>query len=185
MKHGFSLVEMLVVIGIIGVLSTIVIAYVSEPRSEARMSAARAEMRQLGNMIEIAKSTQASTLQQITGSFCSECVCRGEGRLRDLSRDHDCWQDQTAAIEAINAAARGMSIPTPFVDPWGSPYMINENEGEVTPTFDDPSGCYTDNIVSAGADGIVGTEDDIVYNIEFTHCMPTVGPHQENQNWNI
>ena len=183
MKNGFSLVEMLVVIGIIGVLATVVIVAVGEPRDEANHSAARVEMRQLGNMIELAKSTQGRTLEQITGSFCTECSCRGQGRLRDLPRDHDCWQDQAAAIAAINDAVRGMSLPIPFVDPWGAPYMINENEGEITVSFNHPSGCYTDNILSAGSDGIVQTDNDIVYNIDFTFCSPVIGPHRQTQNW--
>lgn len=55
-KSGFTLIELLVVISIISLLSSIVLASLSQARAKARNSALTEEVRQFQNALEIYKS---------------------------------------------------------------------------------------------------------------------------------
>ncbi len=52
-KQGFTLVELLVVIGIIGLLSTMAVSAVSAARAKAKEEKARADLRQIRTAIDM------------------------------------------------------------------------------------------------------------------------------------
>ena len=53
MKKGFTLIELVVVFAIIGVLATIVIAFVSQPKNSAQAAAVKANLQAVKKQAEI------------------------------------------------------------------------------------------------------------------------------------
>lgn len=126
------------------------------------------------DLIETARTNSGKTFAQITGSICTECACRPPALLTSAA----CKTAYENVVSLLNAAA-GMSVPA-ISDPWGNPYLFNENEGEV--------GCHTDNILTAGPDGIYcypcyTTADNVVVNIPVFACSPSLGSHHPDENW--
>lgn len=182
-ESGYTLVEILVVVSIIGILASVTTISVSQIRQTSAYTAAKNDIRHLAELVELARGLESRPLSDITGSVCSECACRNVGgSIHDLDSSHNCWTRSEQVIEILNNSVNGLKTFDPENrDPWGGPYMVNENEGEVTPTW--PTGCHTDNITSAGPDGILQNDDDIVFNLPGSTCSPVAGSHRENQNW--
>jgi prepilin-type N-terminal cleavage/methylation domain-containing protein len=180
-SEAFTLIELLVVIAIIGLLASVILASLMNANQSAKYARARADIRTIANVIITARVQSTKTAADITGTFCSELSCRSKGNIQLLPKTDACWVDYTSAINKLSAATnntyRLTSAPT---DPWGGPYLINENEGETG--F--PNGtCYSDNVASAGPNGIYYDSDDIVYNVPESNCSPIVGVHHVNVNW--
>ena len=94
----------------------------------------------------------------------------------NIPKNDACWGNYQAVLNSLTtAAAGGISFTQPIADPWGSPYLFNENEGE--------GGCYTDNIASAGPNGLWYDSDDVTVNLAVSKCSPSIGPHHPNTNW--
>lgn len=175
----------MVVIAIIGILAATSLASISKARESAQYTKARVDIKQLADLAEFAKGTNSTTLMGITGSVCSECACRTSGvpttiRLEDLpsSQKQACFQAYYQLIERLGEKTSGLlSIENPQLDPWGGPYLINENEGEGTASI-----CFTDNITSAGPNGLYYDTDDITYNMPSSLC-PNPISHHPNTNW--
>ena len=143
-RNGFTLVELLVVISIIGVLASIVMVSVNSVRASARMTRAKADLQQIMKAIEIARDNSNATLMEITSEDCSDCgPCRGAGDLRNIPDTHPC-------AATMNTQFQKLGLPRAPRDPWGAPYLIDENEGEDVPCI--PT--RLDHIYSAGPDGI-------------------------------
>lgn len=174
---GFTLIELLVVVSIIGLLSSILFASVSTARVRARYARTKAEINQLSKLIDIARGESGKTFAEITGSVCTECACRSIGNVQFIPKTHSCWTTYQAAVSALNAAAAGtISFDQAVSDPWGAPYLFNENEGE-------GGWCFTDNILSAGPDGFYYNSDDVNVNLSAAKCSPVIGVHHPNTNW--
>ncbi len=148
-RRAFTLVELLVVISIIGLLSTIAVASTSNARNKAKTAKIQADLKQMSTYIELARQMTGSTLWTITGSNCSACSCSGD--LRNIAEASACAQLMLAQWNKIFVAAGGPVRTTVLRDPWGSPYQIDENEGEST---------NLDDIFSVGPDGTMRTADD-------------------------
>ena len=145
MKKAFTLIELLIVIAIIGVLSSVTLTSLSHARERARLAKLKADFKQIETQIELTRTAQDKTLLEITGSGCS--VCEGDA-VTNLS-----WQR--------------IGFSNPPVDPWGSIYQLDENEKEFNPTD-----CRRDSIFSKGPDRTQGGGDDIYYNISPWVCPP-------------
>ena len=176
---GFTLIELLVVISIIGLLASVVLAGLTEARTEAQYTRARVDIRSISELVKFAKGTTGLTLPQMTNNFCTECYCRGPystGSVQDLPATHACFTSYYAAVNTLNQNTDGlMTLTTPPLDPWGAPYLINENEGE-------GNNCWYDNILSAGPNGFYYDTDDVNYNIPNTACANPTEP-SANTNW--
>lgn len=149
---GFTLIELLVVIVIIGILATISVATFSGYFERARTAKLEAETETLVRAVIMGRELKGKALRFITGTGCSDCSCRGGIELNNLDETHACIVRMHLTFDRI-AEAGQTDLGTFFEDPWGSPYLIDENEQE--------TGCTRDNLRSAGPDAILLTADDI------------------------
>ena len=129
-RNGFTLVELMVVIFILGLLTTIVVINVLPSQDRAMIQKARADIATLGQALEMY-------------------------RLDNLSypTSSDGLQALVAPPASLATTARyrqGGYIKKLPDDPWGRPYQY-DNPGRRGPGFD---------LYSLGADGAPGGEDD-------------------------
>lgn len=103
---GFTLIELLVVISIISLLSSIVFASLNSARNKARYARAAAELNQFVKTAIIAQGESGKRLQDITGSGCSDCICRGRD-IRNVSVSDSCYTQWINALNTIQAATGG------------------------------------------------------------------------------
>lgn len=115
---GFTIVELLVVIVVIGILAAIAIVAYNGVQERARVSAATSELRDLENAIRVARINENKVLKDITGTVCTQCSDRDRYEL---------------SIDLIAAAANVNLDSIRDGDPWGNIYYLDENEleGEV------------------------------------------------------
>ncbi|MFZ5426240.1 MAG: hypothetical protein ACOZEN_04660 [Thermodesulfobacteriota bacterium] len=126
-----------------------------------------AHMYQLAADFYLAKEKTGKTLTDINKNNCSECPCKGGRQLKGLSNSDQCAGNWNKALFRVYKTIHGRAaVPENFLrDPWGSPYLIHEKEGE--PGYPP---CTEDTITSAGPDGIQGTPDDLVQKIPNNFC---------------
>lgn len=129
-KNGFTLVELLVVIFILGLLTTIVVINVLPSQDRAMVEKARADIATLGQALEMyrldnlsypASSDGLQALMTAPGSLANSARYRKGGYIKKLPED-----------------------------PWGRPYQY-DNPGRRGPGFD---------LYSLGADGAPGGQDE-------------------------
>ncbi|MCB9877695.1 MAG: type II secretion system protein GspG [Planctomycetes bacterium] len=115
---GFTLIEIMVVVTILGLLATLVVTNVIDRADEARVTKAQ---------------TDVATIRDAVRMFR-----QGEGRLPSLA-------ELTTADERGHVAIEALTL-----DPWGNDYVVRE--GKPPHSFE---------VVSAGPDGSLDTDDDI------------------------
>ena len=129
-RNGFTLVELMVVIFILGLLTTIVVINVLPSQDRAMVEKARADIATLGQALEMYRldnlgyPTSSDGLQALVAPPASQATTaryRQGGYIKKLPDD-----------------------------PWGRPYQY-DNPGRQGPGFD---------LYSLGADGAPGGEDD-------------------------
>lgn len=175
-NRAFTLIELLVVIVIIGILSTISVVTFVGYQDKARIAAQLANLRSSINELLVVRidyenggvtSTQLmqkdlavvelainvgrlqseQNLIDITGRTCSDCICRNFDFLPPLAGPAQACIDRWDEI--LTALKNTSAIDLSFMDkdPWGSPYLVDENEGEQVGDY-----CRRDTLFSAGPD---------------------------------
>lgn len=173
---GFTLIELLVVISIISLLSSVMFASVNSTRDKARYAKVKAEVQQFVVMATVAQGESNKRLQDITGSGCSDCVCRGRD-IRNVAATDSCYLQWVNALTTIQTATNGTvsGLDKMTRDPWGSPYMLDENEREGS-----PSDCRFDTLRSVGPNGLwegpsdqdCPTGDDVCMKVPHSRQCP-------------
>ena len=123
MKRAFTLVELLVVVGMIALLTGAVGNSVNDARKRARVAKAQAEVKEMTNAI-LASENYVS--------------------LGDHVMDEDASETKLAFILGKDKGDNGEDIPVLFnanvsggkiLDPWGRPYIVTIREGEASANF--------------------------------------------------
>ena len=134
--HGFTIVELLIVIVVIAILAAISVAAYTNIRERAKTSRRNSEMAQLLKAITLARTATGKTLGEITGNYWSDGACTAVAsnpdRLepKDLPKTSYCWTQYRSNLDKISAAS-GVDLSSfRNGDERGNPYMWDENEGE-------------------------------------------------------
>jgi prepilin-type N-terminal cleavage/methylation domain-containing protein len=160
-KKGYTLIEVLVVIIIVGLLATGIRAFYVKSIQDAKISQAQLEMKEIATALHLGSINLGNTIREVTGSGCSDCICRGIDNLAILEDAHPCVQNWERLLTRV-AGASEFDITDFERDPWGSPYLVDENEGEVPTHY-----CRRDTFHSAGPDRKAYTQNDISWDIPF------------------
>lgn len=145
--RGFTIVELLIVIVVIAILAAISVVAYNGIQDRSRTSKVSADLSNLIKAIHSARISANDRLGAITGTNCSMCTCPYlNGDMTDYStlpKTHGCWTGYYETLNEISAASGVNLSSLREGDPWGSPYGIDENEGEY-------SGCVRDTVFSFG-----------------------------------
>lgn len=149
-RTGFTIVELLIVIIVIAILAAIVIVAYNGITAKAQSSKVDQDIATLVRAINAARINTDKTLYAITGNGCTRCSCpylSGDTTpAYTLPKTHGCWTAYFNTIDKIATASGANLAPLKAGDPWGSPYSIDENEGE-------SGGCGYDIVESWGRSG--------------------------------
>lgn len=144
-QDGFSLIELMMVVGIVGLLSAIAVPSMKLMSDRAKISAAKSQMALAVSTAEIIHLSNKTVIEAIIEVYpasagCTHCLQGASGHS-----DPATWTN----ISAGDASWRVLGYPSTPIDPWGRPWVMDENQGEYGP--DD---CRFDSLFSAGPDGI-------------------------------
>lgn len=143
LRRGFTIVELLIVIIVIAILAAIVIVAYNGIQTKAQQSKIQSDVRSIVNALRIARESKQMVSGQITGSYStgSGCWSKPDGtNLATLPNTDACITRYNATLQALSAAS-GTALNN-LLDPWGRPYLIDENEGETGGCTHDTVGVY-------------------------------------------
>lgn len=134
MRYGFTIVELLIVIVVIAILASISVVAYNGIQDRSRNSKVAADIGQIVKAIQLARTSRDTVLLTVTGSGCSGCSCPYSSSdttpYWQLPKTHACWTRYVATLGAISNASGVNLSSLEAGDPWGSPYIIDENELE-------------------------------------------------------
>ncbi|MCL1921035.1 MAG: prepilin-type N-terminal cleavage/methylation domain-containing protein [Kiritimatiellaeota bacterium] len=131
-RNGFTLLEMLVVIGMLGILMGATFTGVSQARMRARVTKANAEVRMIIGAIFAYETDTEKDLDSLNLS----------GGEMDATKDNlSVLLGEGGGTVYLNAPMRG--APPAFRDPWGTPYKIRIIERPADTIEDDFSAAVT------------------------------------------
>ena len=129
---GFTIVELLIVIVVIGILAAISMMAYTNVQTKARTAKIDSDLATLNKAVMGARLAAGGVvLQGVTGSYSTAGVCVSLANDTDLSNKTaaaTCWSNYATALDTISTAS-GINVRN-MVDPWGRPYFIDENERE-------------------------------------------------------
>lgn len=148
-QAGFTIVELLIVIVVIGILAGLVLTAFGAAQNKARTAKVANDIAVLEKSILVARESTGLPLGEVTGSNCTRCGCPylagNSTKYNTLSKNHACWTKYFSSLDAISVASGSNLEQLKAGDPWGSPYSIDENEGEGAANL-----CVKDGIYSWG-----------------------------------
>jgi prepilin-type N-terminal cleavage/methylation domain-containing protein len=143
-QKGFTIVELLIVIVVIGILAAIVIVAYSGVQARARTSKINADLQSLDKATKVARESTNGALRYVTLSAATgaSCWAKPDGTdLAALPKTDGCWTSYLSALDKISTVS-GVNVRN-LVDPYGRPYYIDENEEEPAGSCrDDNMGTY-------------------------------------------
>ena len=147
-SNGFTIIELLIVVVVIAILAVLVLNSFSGVQDKARYARANDDMQVLKKAIMVARINTGLSLISITGSGYTAGSCAGKQPFKALPKTDSCWTGYRAAVGAIATAANTKLADLMNGDPWGAPYLLDENEAEGSPTS-----CNPDVLASGGSKG--------------------------------
>ncbi len=135
-QQGFTLVELIIVIVVIGILAAIILVAYNGVQSNAREAKRDADLNQYYKAIMVARVKTGKTAAEITGwswsiGACSSPTYNPDGtEPKDLPKSHVCWTRYYDDLDTIGAAAGVDLSGLKEGDARGNPYGLDENEGE-------------------------------------------------------
>ena len=150
---GFTLMELLIVIAIIGLLAAIVFASLSSAREKSDVAATQAQLEQIVKAFELFYSNHGD-YPPVGSDHCSICEFWGEtippNPYWDGGYDSTAYWYGAQWSDIVNLlVADGVIGPGIVLDPWGNSYLYDKNFGQ---------SCYTwSPICSRGPNGFYET----------------------------
>ena len=130
-KFGFTIVELLIVIVVIGILAAITIVAFNGIQERARNTKIDSDLSQIQKAVKAARISNDSALYGVYpyGAPEGPCTIKYAGTdLAALPKTDGCWVQYTNFLDAVSEKS-GMNIRN-MVDPWQRPYYVNPNEDE-------------------------------------------------------
>lgn len=159
--HGFTLVELLIVISIIAILAIVGVTVFINVQTNTRISATKASLRNLQQAMIRYKINNGQLPP--TGDNCPNCTPDNTARANDLR------SNLLATLASFSNGGPYIRDIEPFVfDSWGIALWYDDNDEGFSPGPGPcQSGTWTNNspFYSSGPDQIKGNADDIHFDI--------------------
>lgn len=118
--RGFTLVEIMVVVVLIGILAAIVLASFSQARESSRIAKAKEELKNIEQALKLYVNSTGS--MPPGGDLCTLCEFRPSEVLTTSSGDR--WRSLVVEA-ALFRSVTGANLPV--YDPWGTYYVYDNN----------------------------------------------------------
>ena len=166
-QTGFTIVELLIVIVIIGILAAITVVAYSNIQQRANNSKIASDLAQIQKAIITARSNKESPLFAIypNGAPEGSCIAKASGTdLAALPKTDTCW---TGYLNFLTAVSDASYVNLYIIgDPWGRPYYGTAHEGENSKAV----GCQKDLIGTYSQPFVKSTTNVINIPIYKTSC---------------